>query len=236
MRAKTDSTGSCPNPVVGSFSTILFSMAPPSRVVRELVDLPPGAEGGDSGRAWAGLTWPLGVSVAALEGGLWTLSLAARNASCFPHITQVNRKEVTFVRSFSSAPNRRNENSLCYKLSQLPGVLSLRQWRIPGVSDCQILPQPLSEKWLETLAAQLQEHCVSGASVNPDMFWTPKGLFSSTYNSVICKWGINPLCLGFLISKMVQARATSLPGKWKGKSEVKVLVAQSCLTLWSHGL
>ena len=135
MRAKTDSTGSCPNPVVGSFSTILFSMAPPSRVVRELVDLPPGAEGGDSGRAWAGLTWPLGVSVAALEGGLWTLSLAARNASCFPHITQVNRKEVTFVRSFSSAPNRRNENSLCYKLSQLPGVLSLRQWRIPGVSD-----------------------------------------------------------------------------------------------------
>jgi len=42
---------------------------------------------------------------------------------------------MTFIRSFSSAPKRRNENSLCYQLSQLPGVLSLRQWGIPGVSD-----------------------------------------------------------------------------------------------------
>ena len=63
------------------------------------------------------------------------MSLAARNASCFPHIIQVNKNEMTFIRSLSSAPKRRNENSLCYTLSQLPGVLSLRQWGIPGVSD-----------------------------------------------------------------------------------------------------
>lgn len=62
--------------------------------------LPPDAVGGDSGMEEGRLTWPLGVSVAALEGGFWTLSLAARNASCFLHITQVNQDEIAFIRAF----------------------------------------------------------------------------------------------------------------------------------------
>ena len=75
------------------------------------------AAGGGFREGPAGMTWPLGVSVAALEGGLWPLSLAARNASCFPHITQVNKNEVTFIGSFSSAPKRSNENSAIHSPS-----------------------------------------------------------------------------------------------------------------------
>lgn len=78
--SKMNSTSSYPNPVAGSFSKILSSLTPPP---------PPESlsVGGDPGRGWGDLTWPHGVTVAALEGGLWNLSLAARNASCFPHST-----------------------------------------------------------------------------------------------------------------------------------------------------
>lgn len=76
------SSSSYSNPEVCSVAQWL---APLSESLRGLVGLPPEAVGGDSGRALGRFTWPQGVSVAALESGLWNLSLAAENAACFPH-------------------------------------------------------------------------------------------------------------------------------------------------------
>lgn len=80
---KTDCTSSYSNPVIGPAAQWL-AILPES--LRGLVGLPLEAMGGGSRRAQGGLTWPQGVSVAALERGLWNLSLAAENASCLPHI------------------------------------------------------------------------------------------------------------------------------------------------------
>lgn len=98
--SKLDSTSSCPSRVAGSFSRVLSILAPPPRGSERAGGLPSEACGRGCREGLGRTTWPLGGSVVTLEGGLWTLSLAARNASCFPHISQVNQNEVTFVRFF----------------------------------------------------------------------------------------------------------------------------------------
>ena len=127
-----DSPGSRPKPVVGSFSTILF-LAPPSRVVRELVDLPPGQRGriqGGPGRA----ALATGCQCCCTGGRPLALVFGSKKYLLFPlhNSDEQEWSDIHWILFFCS---KKKQWELCYTLSQLPGVLSLRQWETPGGSD-----------------------------------------------------------------------------------------------------